>query len=212
VADAVRVIVADDHPLYLEGLVAALTGEPEIDVVGQALDGEAALRLAVELQPDVAVLDIHMPLANGIEVTRRLAEVAPHTKALMLTMLENDESIHGAIKAGATGYLLKGAKRKEIVRAVQTVASGGVVFSGAVADRLLPTAGTEPPARLTPSGITVREREVAELVAAGLTNTAIANRLHLSQKTVRNYVSGIMVKLHAETRADVARRLSVEGR
>lgn len=201
------VLVADDHPLFLEGLVAALASEPSIQVVAAAADGAEAVRLASELQPRVAVLDLHMPEFNGIEATRRLVECSPETKVLVLTMVENDEAIFGALRAGAAGYLLKGASRHQIVRAVHAVAEGGAVFSSEVAQRVI--RGQPSSADHGPKGteLTARELEVAELAAQGLTNSAIAERLCLSQKTVRNYVSNVILKLHVEDRAGLAQRL-----
>jgi DNA-binding NarL/FixJ family response regulator len=201
---SVRVLVVDDHPLYRDGLVTAMAAMPDVEVVGDVGDGEAAVRTAADLAPDVVVMDLHMPGLNGIEATRRITAERPQTAVLVLTMLEGDDSVFAAMRAGARGYLLKGADRAEIARALAGVANGEVVFSAGIAERVLAffAAGPAAPA-LTPfPELTDREREVLDLVARGLTNAEIARRLVLSAKTVRNHVSNVFTKLRVAGRAE----------
>lgn len=196
-----RVVVADDHPMFREGLRAALSALSDVEVVGEAADGEQALEQAVQLRPDIVVMDLHMPLLTGVEATRRLAREAPEIAVLVLTMAEGDASVSAALRAGARGYLLKGAERAEIGRALDVVAHGGVYLPAALAGRvplLLGGMGSEPDRPF--NQLTAREHEILELVAHGLSNTAIASRLYLSPKTVRNLVSTTMKKIHARDR------------
>ena len=209
----VRVLVVDDHPLYREGLVTAISTMPDKEVVGEAADGEEALRLVAEREPDVVVMDLHMPGTNGVDATRRLTASHPGVAVLVLTMLENDESVFSAVRAGAKGYLLKGANRAEIGRALDAVARGEVVFSAGIAQRVMAyfaTVGAGPHVAPFPE-LTEREREVLDLVARGLTNSAIAQRLFLSDKTVRNHVSNVFAKLHVAGRAEAVARARDAG-
>lgn len=209
----VRVLVVDDHPLYREGLVTAISTMPGKDVVGEAADGAEAARLADELVPDVIVMDLHMPVLNGVEATRRVTEQHPEIAVLVLTMLENDESVFAAVRAGARGYLLKGADRAEIGRALDGVSHGEVVFSAAIAGRVLSyfAAGRAGPEVAPFPELTDREREVLDLVARGLTNAAIARQLVVSDKTVRNHVSNVFTKLHVAGRAEAVARARDAG-
>ncbi|HSK54662.1 MAG TPA: response regulator transcription factor [Jiangellales bacterium] len=202
-----RVLAVDDHPLYREGLVTALATIPDVEVVGEAGDGREAVELAATLAPDVVVMDLKLPEVNGIDATREIVARRPATAVLVLTMLEGDDSVFAAMRAGARGYLLKGADRKEIARALETVASGEIVFSSEIASRVLAwfAAGRDRVPAPFPE-LTEREREILDLVARGLTNPAIAARLVLSEKTVRNHVSNVFTKLHvADRSAAVAR-------
>lgn len=199
-----RVLVVDDHPLYRDGLVTAIAAMPDVEVVGDAADGAEAVRIARELEPDVVVMDLHMPELNGIEATRQMVTDRPATAVLVLTMLDGDDSVFAAMRAGARGYLLKGADRAEIRRALEAMANGEVVFSSGIASRVLSffASGPAKPV-LTPFPLlTDREREILDLVARGLTNAAIAQRLVLSSKTVRNHVSNVLTKLQAASRAE----------
>jgi DNA-binding NarL/FixJ family response regulator len=195
-----RVVVADDHPMFRAGIAALVDALPWAEVVGQAADGDEAVALAHAERPDVVLMDLHMPGTNGLEAIRRLAAELPEVACLVLTMVEHDDTVAAALRAGARGYLLKGATRDEITRALEAVAHGEVILgaavAGAVMTRLL--AGS---ARLTPfPQLTEREHEVLDLVARGLSNGDIARRLYLSEKTVRNVVSSVLTKLPAETR------------
>lgn len=210
-----RVVVVDDHPLYREGLVTAMSAMAGVEVVGEAADGEQAVVETTRLLPDVVVMDLHMPRTNGIDATRRITAQHPRVAVLVLTMLEGDDSVFAAMRAGARGYLLKGADRSEIARALEGVAHGEVVFSSGIASRVLaffaagPGAGT---AALDPfPGLTERERETLDLVARGLTNAEIARRLFVSDKTVRNHVSNVFAKLQVASRAEAVARARDAG-
>jgi DNA-binding NarL/FixJ family response regulator len=209
---SIRVLVVDDHPLYREGLAGAVETMAGKEVVGQAGDGEEAVRMTAELSPDVVVMDLHMPVLNGVDATRQIAAAHPDVSVLVLTMLEGDDSVFAAVRAGARGYLLKGADRAEIDRALEAVAHGEVVFSASIASRVLAFFGGSPGASLEPfPELTEREREVLDLVARGLTNAEIARRLVVSDKTVRNHVSNVFAKLHVAGRAEAVARARDAG-
>ena len=210
-----RVLVVDDHPLYREGLVTAMSVMPGVSVVGEAGDGHAAVEAARRLSPDVVVMDLHMPGLNGIDATRQVVSAQPSVAVLVLTMLDGDDSVFAAMRAGARGYLLKGADRGEIARALQGVAHGEVVFSAGIAARVLAFFAAGPgaaAAALDPfPGLTEREREILDLVARGLTNAEIARRLVVSDKTVRNHVSNVFTKLQVAGRAEAVARARDAG-
>ena len=212
---ALRVLVVDDHPLYREGLVTAMSAMTGVEVVGEAGDGEQAVAAAAALVPDVVVMDLHMPVLNGIDATRRICSGTPSVAVLVLTMLEGDDSVFAAMRAGARGYLLKGADRAEIERALTGVAHGEVVFSAGIASRVLAFFAAGPAAAagsLDPfPGLTEREREILDLVARGLTNAEIARRLVVSDKTVRNHVSNVFAKLQVAGRAEAVARARDAG-
>lgn len=213
--EPIRVLLADDHPVYRDGLAALLASVEGLDVVGTAEDGEAAVVLATELQPDVVVMDVQMPGLDGIEATRRLTAANPHIGVVILTMGEEDATLFSAMQAGARGYLLKGANQAEIVRAVTAVARGEAIFGPAIARRIAeffagsPAAGSA--AEQAFPQLTAREREILELVAAGRSNAQIAGTLFLSPKTVRNNVSNIFAKLHVADRAEAIVRAREAG-
>ena len=213
--EPIRVLLADDHPVYRDGLAALLASVEGLDVVGTAEDGEAAAVLATELQPDVVVMDVQMPGLDGIEATRRLTAANPHIGVVILTMGEEDATLFSAMQAGARGYLLKGANQAEIVRAVTAVARGEAIFGPAIARRIAeffagsPAAGSA--AEQAFPQLTAREREILELVAAGRSNAQIAGTLFLSPKTVRNNVSNIFAKLHVADRAEAIVRAREAG-
>jgi DNA-binding NarL/FixJ family response regulator len=206
-----RVVVADDHPIFREGLAGAIGSLSNVEIVGQASTGTEAVATARELAPDVIVMDLHMPEMNGIEATRRVAESAPGTAVLVLTMLEDDESVFTAMRAGARGYLVKGAERRDIARALEAVAGGEVIFGPAVASRALAAFAAAQPRGGPFAELTEREHEILDLVARGLTNQAIASRLVLSEKTIRNHVSNVFMKLQVGDRATAIVRAREAG-
>jgi len=197
----IRVVVVDDHPMFREGLTMFLTSDDGIEVVGQAGSGVEALAVAAETKPDVVLMDLHMPQMSGIEATRKLLADQPDAAVLALTMLDDDASVVAALNAGARGYLLKEATPDEIVRGIRAVAAGDAIFGSGVADKVLSGIGSRPARPAELRNLTDREHEVLDLLATGLTNSAIASRLYLSEKTVRNYVSGLFTKLGVEDRA-----------
>jgi DNA-binding NarL/FixJ family response regulator len=201
--ESLRIVVADDHPLYRRGLAALLGAQPGWEVVGDEADGVGAVTAAREHQPDVVVMDLRMPGLDGIEATRRIVSTSPHVAVLVLTMYEDDASVFSAMRAGARGYLLKGADQAEIVRAVAAVAGGEAIFGAAVATRILEFFAAPRPARteVVFPQLTAREHEVLDLIAAGRSNTELADQLFLSPKTVRNHVSNIFAKLQVADRA-----------
>lgn len=191
----VRVVLADDHPVVRDGLSALLGSVPGIEVVGTAATGREAVRAAVTLRPRVVVLDVQMPDLDGIGAAREICKVAPDVAVLMLTMFDDDDSVFAAMRAGARGYVLKGANQDEIVRAIRAVSAGEAIFGPGVARRVLgqlsgPAAAAHPFPELTP-----REREVLELLAAGVSTAAIGARLGLATKTVTNHASMLFAKL-----------------
>ncbi|MGY1663033.1 response regulator [Geodermatophilus sp. SYSU D00705] len=194
------VLVADDHPMFREGIAALVDALPWARVVAQAADGDEAVALAVAERPDVVLMDLHMPGTNGLDAIRTLAAELPSAACLVLTMVENHDTVAAALRAGARGYLLKGASRQEITRALEAVGHGEVILGAAVGPAVLTRLMTRT-ARLTPfPQLTERENEVLDLVARGLSNGEIARRLYLSEKTVRNVVSTVLTKLPAESR------------
>lgn len=196
------VLLADDHPLVRQGLRAVLSAVDDIDIVGEASDGPQAVNLAIDLGPDVVVMDLQMPDVHGIEATRQILSHRPGTAILVLTMFEDDDTIFAAVGAGASGYLLKGADGADIVNAVRSVASGQAVFGVALARRLR-SWFVNPPAEGQPpfDDLTTREREILDHLAAGLSNAEIGARLNLSAKTVANNVSSILNKLQVTHRS-----------
>ncbi|GAA0908929.1 response regulator transcription factor [Virgisporangium aurantiacum] len=207
------VLVADDHPVFRDGLAMLLGSVDGIEVVGTAANGVVAVESAVRLRPDVVVMDVQMPELNGVEATRRLAAEAPDVGILVLTMSEDDGTVFAALRAGARGYLVKGAEQEEIVRAITTVAAGGVVFGAALALRIAEFfAGAAASAVAEPfPQLTVREREILDLLAAGRSNGQIAGTLYLSPKTVRNTVSNVFAKLQVADRAEAIVRARDAG-
>ena len=197
----VRVIIADDHPLFREGLRALIADSAGTEVAGVAADGAAAVALALSERPDVVLMDLRMPGTSGVEATVIVSAELPETAVLMLTMLEDDTSLVAALRAGARGYLLKGAAPQEILRAIRAVAAGQAIFDGELAGRLTSIVAARGQRPNPFPQLSVRELEVLQLIAAGHANPAIADRLGLSDKTVRNNVSAILMKLRAPDRA-----------
>ena len=206
VEQELRVVVADDHPVYREGLALVLGSLPGVTVVGEAADGEEAVELAARLQPDVVLMDLSMPGLGGVEATRRIVASSPGVHVLVLSMHEGADSVLAALRAGARGYLVKGATKTEVARAMHDIAAGGAVFGEGVADQVLlrvreSTLTARRGAEVFPE-LTDRELEVLDLVAGGLSNAAISGRLYLSDKTIRNVVSTVTAKIGARDRAD----------
>jgi DNA-binding NarL/FixJ family response regulator len=203
VSTPIRVVLADDHPMYRYGVEAVLADVPTIDLLGTASSGRELLALVESTRPDVVLTDLRMPDLSGIEVTRRLLASDPELPVLLLTMHDDDESVYGAMRAGARGYLLKGADGAQLVSTIQTLASGGTAFGPSVARRIvgffLETSQHE--RRGAFPELTRREREVLDLVAAGHRNSVVARSLSLSEKTVRNHLSSILLKLQVEDRS-----------
>lgn len=210
--DPLRVLIADDHPMFRGGLRALLAGEPSIEVIGEAETGAEAIELAGRHEPDVVLMDLTMPDTDGIEATRRIAADHPDVAVLVLTMLEDEASLAAAVRAGARGYLLKGADGSEAVRAIQAVAAGELIFGPEVAAPVLGRlreGGEEITASLPE--LTEREREILELMAQGKANPVIATRVFLTEKTVRNYVSNIFRKLGVDNRVEAVIRAREAG-
>jgi DNA-binding NarL/FixJ family response regulator len=212
-----RILIADDHPLFRGGLRALLGAVSETELAGEATTGEEAVALAAELQPDAIVMDLQMPGVSGVEATRRVLDTSPHVGVLIVTMFEDDYSVFAAMRAGAKGYVLKDTDEEDILDAIRAVGRGEAIFSPAVARRVIDfftgvQAGAERdvPPRTFPE-LTAREREVLDLIAQGLSNPEIAARLYLSPKTVRNHVSNIFAKLQVADRAQAIVRARRAG-
>jgi DNA-binding NarL/FixJ family response regulator len=211
--DQIRILIADDNDRFRSGLKALLAVAPDTTLAGEASTGSEAILMAERLQPDVILMDIQMPGVNGIDATRQILQTSPHIGILMLTMFEDDDSVFAAMRAGARGYLLKGALKAEILRAIRGVYSGEAIFGPAIARRLtqfFAQPRTSPLAREFPE-LTEREQEILELIARHQTNPEIAQRLGLSPKTVRNHVSNIFAKLQVADRAQAIIRAREAG-
>jgi DNA-binding NarL/FixJ family response regulator len=211
--EALTVLIVDDHPVFREGLRTLLSTASDIEVVGEASTGLEAVSAADDLQPDVILMDLQLPELNGIESTRRIVQASPHIAVLVLTMFDDDDSVFAAMRAGARGYLLKGAGRDQVILAARSVARGEAIFGPEVAQRVIAyfaadrgVAGLTPFPQLSP-----RELDVLDLMAAGLNNAEIARRLFLSPKTVRNHISNVFAKLHVADRAQAIVRARTAG-
>jgi len=209
--DQVRVILADDHPLYREGLAGLLATTTDLVVVGQAGTGAEAVALAEAVHPDVVVVDVNMPVVDGIEATRRIVAASPHVAVLALTMYDDDALVFQAVQAGARGYLLKSAEPEAVLAGVRAVARGEAIFGRAVAGRLAAWFAAAA-AQATPFvQLTARERQVLNLLAQGLGNPAIGQRLGISPKTVRNLVANVLTKLQVADRGEAIARARAAG-
>ena len=208
---SVRVVVADDHPMFRYGLVMALAAEPGIEVVGEAASGRELLVVAHREQPDVVVTDLSMPDLDGAGAAQRLTRDRPGLGVLVVTMHEDDDSLLGALRAGARGYLVKGAELPEIVRAIRSVAAGEAVYGATIAARILDLASGRAPSGPTLPHLTPRDRDILELMAQGHRNREIATRLGIAEKTVRNHVSAVLLKLQVEDRTAAVLRAREAG-
>jgi DNA-binding NarL/FixJ family response regulator len=199
----IRILIADDHPVFRFGMRALIEAQADMVVIGEAENGAEAIQMATSFQPDVVLMDINMADVNGIDATRQITKTTPDIAVLIITMFD-DDTVFTAMQAGARGYLLKGAKGDETLRAIRAVANSEVIFSPGVAEQMMTyfsrsikTAPDVPFPELTP-----REHEILDLIAQGLTNSAIAEQLVLSSKTIRNHVSNIFSKLQVATRSE----------
>jgi DNA-binding NarL/FixJ family response regulator len=208
-----RVLVADDHPMFRDGILMLLATTPDLVAVGEASSGDEAIERAATLAPDVILMDIQMPGCSGVDATRRILAADPAVRVLIVTMFEDDASLFTAVRAGARGFVLKDAERADILRAIRAVGQGEAIFSPAVASRLLDymTTPAQSLAATEFPELTDREREILELMAQGLRNADIARRLVLSPRTVRNYVSSVFAKLRVADRAHAIIRARQAG-
>jgi DNA-binding NarL/FixJ family response regulator len=211
--EPLRVLIADDHLLFRDGLRTLLTAAPETEVVGEAGSGEEVIALSAHLQPDVIIMDLQMPGMGGIEATRRILHNSPHIGILVVTMFEDDHSVFAAMRAGARGYVLKGATHAEMLRAVYVVGNGEAIFSPGVARRLMDFFSSIQPAALPQvfPELSEREREIPTLIAKRYKNAEIATRLVLSPKTVRNHITNIFSKLQVADRVQAILRAKEAG-
>ncbi len=202
-SETLRVLVADDHPLFREGVVHSLAGKTGIMVVGQAATGEEAVHLCRNLLPDVALLDIAMPGQGGLVAASEIAIACPVTKIVMLTVSEHEDDLLAAFKAGARGYVLKGISARDLVNILRAVAAGEVYVSPSLAaGMLMEMTHSRSPDPLTE--LTEREREILQLLAEGLTNREIGERMHLAEKTIKHYMTNVLGKLHVRSRVEAA--------
>jgi len=208
--DLIRILIADDHTLFRDGLRSLFNSLPDIEVAGEAATGEQAISQAEKFQPDVVLMDIQMPGVNGIEATRQIVITSPHIGVVVVTMFEDDDSVFAAMRAGARGYVLKGASQTEMLRVIRAVAQGDALFSAPIATRLMNFFAAPRPPQVFPE-LTEREREVLNLIAQGHNNTEIARQLFINIKTVRNHVSNIFSKLQVADRAQAIIRARDAG-
>jgi DNA-binding NarL/FixJ family response regulator len=209
-SERIRILLADDHTLFRDGLRALFNSLPDTEVVGEAASGAQAIQQAEKHQPDVVLMDVQMPGINGIEATRQIVHTSPHIGVVIVTMFEDDDSVFAAMRAGARGYVLKGADQAEMLRVIRAVAQGEALFGAPIAARLVNFFAAPHPLQVFPE-LTEREREVLGLIAQGYNNTEIASQLVLSIKTVRNHVSNIFSKLQVADRAQAIIRARDAG-
>lgn len=211
--DPLTVFIVDDHQFFRDGVRALLDAQPDMECAGEATTGEEAIRLSAEIQPDVVLMDIQMPGMSGVDATRQIVRSSPQVRVLVVTMFEDDHLVFAAMRAGARGYLLKGARHEDMVRAIRAVGSGDAIFSPAIATRLVSYFSAlqpEHPSQIFPE-LSHRERDILALLAQGCKNAEIAERLVVSPKTVRNYVSNIISKLQVADRAQAILRAKDAG-
>lgn len=213
IENRIHLLIVDDSEPFRVGLRALIKVTPDMKLAGEAVNGREAITSAERLQPDVILMDLHMPDVNGIEATRQIVNTSPHIAILVLTMVDDDESLFAAMQAGARGYLLKGAVKSEMLRAIRDVAAGAAIFSPAIASRMMTYFNQiqQRPAAYAFPELTAREREILQLMAQHQTNQEIARQLHLSPKTVRNYTSNIFAKLQVADRAEAIIRAKEAG-
>ena len=211
--ERLTVIIADDHQLFRDGMRALIDTQPDMECVGEASSGEEAVRLAAELQPDVALMDVRMPGMSGVEATRQIVAESPQMRVLVVTMFEDDALVFAAMRAGARGYLLKGARHEDMARAIRAVGAGEAIFSPTIAARMVSYFAAVQPSQAVRSfpELSEREREILALLAQGCKNADIADRLVISPKTVRNYVSNIISKMQVADRAHAILRARDAG-
>ncbi|MGC4192875.1 MAG: response regulator transcription factor [Thermomicrobiales bacterium] len=209
---SLRIMLVEDHPLYRRGLRTVLSGEPGFTVAGEAADGYEAVRLAMELCPDVILMDLHLPGQSGLAATREIVTAHPDIRILVVSLLRDDDTIFAALRAGARGYILKEASERDVIRAIRATAAGESLFSPEIANRVLAWfAQVRPTAPKAFPDLTDRERDILHLIASGKNNLTIANELSLSVKTVANHVSNIFGKLHVSDRAEAIVRARDAG-
>jgi DNA-binding NarL/FixJ family response regulator len=207
-----RILIADDHPLYRKGMRTLLGAVPGFELVGEAETGAASVAMCLELLPDVVLMDLQMPGGSGIEATREIVAASPTSRILVVTLFDDDDSVFAALRAGARGYILKDADEEEIIRAIRVIADGQAIFGAAVASRVLAYfAGTRRDVPQLFPTLTDREREILSLIAQGKSNARIADDLFLSPKTVANHVSNIFGKLQVADRAEAIVRAREAG-
>lgn len=207
---AIRILIADDHPIVREGLVAVLETQPDFEIVGEAASGAQAVARAAALRPDVILLDLELPELDGVAALRAIRAADPAARAIIFTAFDTDERILGAVQAGAQGYLLKGAPREELFQAIRVVHGGGSLLQPVVAARLLRQVSSPSPAAL-PEPLTERELEVLRLLAKGRQNKEIAGELWISERTVKFHVSGILAKLGVGNRTEAVSKAAQLG-
>lgn len=211
-SEPIRILLADDHTLFRDGLRALFSSLADFEVVGEAATGEEAIALAEKLQPDVVLMDIQMPALNGVEATRQIVQTSPHIGVIVITMFEDDDSVFSAMRAGARGYVLKGADQEEMLRAIRAVSRGEALFGPAVAAQLTSFFNaTRGPSVAAFPDLTDREREVLQLLAQGLTNQQIADLLVITVKTVRNHLSNVFSKMQVADRVEAIIRARDAG-
>jgi DNA-binding NarL/FixJ family response regulator len=210
--ETLRILIAEDHPLFRKGVISLLSSVPEFEVVGEARTGEEAVVRAADLQPDVILMDLQMPEVNGIEATRKILQESPSVRILVVTLFEDDDSVFMALRAGARGYVLKDSDEEEMLASIRAVGRGEAIFSPAIATRVLAFFAASSPGGAPPQAFpTLTEREILNLIAQGHPNPSIARQLSLSTKTVGNYVSNIFTKLQVADRAQAIIRAREAG-